>query len=161
MDIWTAEHSVCTLFKISQAIITIRGSSLHCPLAKPHHVATVAPLSLFSSPHLSLFLSWNVGPGAEKLFVTKLSAAVPSCSHHHQPAPCRARPGERWGLATDTAQVVTKLAEVTQHREHDIRKSGDCGCILLNNQLSCKIVTVTMTLRVCMKCKLVDTPQFI
>ena len=46
-----SEDSV--LSQISQAIITIRGSSLHCPLAKPQHVAGVASLSLFSSPHLS------------------------------------------------------------------------------------------------------------
>ena len=69
-----SEHSV--LSQISQAIITIRGSSLHCPLAKPQHVAGVASLSIFLSAPLSL--SWNVGPGAEKLFVTKLRAAVTS-----------------------------------------------------------------------------------
>ena len=67
-----SEDSV--LSQISQAIITIRGSSLHCPLAKPQHVAGVASLSIF----LSAPLSWNVGPGAEKLFVTKLRAAVTS-----------------------------------------------------------------------------------
>ena len=103
-----SEHSV--LSQISQAIITIRGSSLHCPLAKPQHVAGVASLSIF----LSAPLSWNVGPGAEKLFVTKLRAQ--GCSHQ-SPVPAAEWCEMSLGLATHSARVVlvTKLAEETQH----------------------------------------------
>ena len=69
-------------------------SPLHCPLAKPH--LSVASLSIF----LSAPLSWNAGPGAGKLVVTKLQ-----CCRAWPPA----EPGVRWALATDTAQAGYKI----------------------------------------------------
>ena len=70
------------------------SSPLHCPLAKPH--LSVASLSIF----LSAPLSWNAGPGAGKLVVTKLQ-----CCSAWPPA----EPGVRWALATDTAQAGYKI----------------------------------------------------
>ena len=82
-----SEHDV--LSEISQAIITIRGLPSHCPLAKPHHHLLL--VSLRTS------LSWNAGPGYEKLLLP---------SSLQSPAPCSAacssgrggKPGVGWGL---------------------------------------------------------------
>ena len=54
-------------------------------------------------------LSWNVGPGAEKLFVTKLRAAVPAAEW------CEMRPGPGHSLGTGGARYKIGRAEGTQY----------------------------------------------
>ena len=71
--------------RVSSPLSTGQASSQCCP-----------PLSIF----LSAPLSWNAGPGAGKLVVTKLQ-----CCSAWPPA----EPGVRWALATDTAQAGYKI----------------------------------------------------